>query len=84
MLWRTLAGITETDWVEAIDMPGAQVAVADYHPAEATLGRSACPQPTKCPTKINNGLHQRSTYRVTHRIGSERRPREGELVLTVG
>lgn len=32
-LWRTLAGIGETDWVEAIDMPGAQVAVADYRPA---------------------------------------------------
>jgi hypothetical protein len=32
-LWRTLAGVGETDWVEAIDMPGAQVAVADYIPA---------------------------------------------------
>jgi hypothetical protein len=31
-LWRTLAGIADTDWVEAIDMPGAQVAVADYTP----------------------------------------------------
>jgi hypothetical protein len=33
VLWRTLAGVTETDWVEAIDMPGAQIAVADYRPA---------------------------------------------------
>jgi hypothetical protein len=32
-LWRILAGISETDWVEAIDMPAAQVAVADYRPA---------------------------------------------------
>ncbi|MBV9729862.1 MAG: transposase, partial [Pseudonocardiales bacterium] len=32
-LWRTLAGVRETDWVQAIDMPGAQVAVADYRPA---------------------------------------------------
>jgi hypothetical protein len=32
-LWRTLAGIAESDWVEAIDMPGAQVALADYRPA---------------------------------------------------
>jgi Transposase DDE domain group 1 len=32
-LWRTLAGVAETDWVEAIDMPHAQVAVADYRPA---------------------------------------------------
>ena len=32
-LWRTLAGVKESDWVEAIDMPGAQVAVADYRPA---------------------------------------------------
>jgi hypothetical protein len=32
-LWRTLAGITETDWVQAIKMPGAQLAVADYRPA---------------------------------------------------
>jgi hypothetical protein len=31
-LWRALAGIAETDWVDAIDMPGAQVAVADYTP----------------------------------------------------
>jgi hypothetical protein len=31
-LWRTLAGIAESDWVDAIDMPGAQVAVADYTP----------------------------------------------------
>lgn len=32
-LWRILTGVEETDWVEAIDMPGAQVAVADYRPA---------------------------------------------------
>jgi hypothetical protein len=31
-LWRALAGIAETDWTDAIDMPGAQVAVADYTP----------------------------------------------------
>jgi hypothetical protein len=31
-LWRLLAGISEQDWVEAIDMTGAQVAVADYRP----------------------------------------------------
>jgi hypothetical protein len=31
-LWRALAGITETDWTDAIDMPHAQVAVADYTP----------------------------------------------------
>ncbi|MCA1681884.1 MAG: hypothetical protein LC700_01795, partial [Actinobacteria bacterium] len=32
-LWRTLAGISESDWTDAIDMPDAQVAVADYRPA---------------------------------------------------
>ncbi len=32
-LWRTLAGVGETDWVEAIDMPHAQVTVADDRPA---------------------------------------------------
>jgi hypothetical protein len=32
-LWRTLAGIAESDWVDAMDMPGAQVAIADYRPA---------------------------------------------------
>ena len=32
-LWRILTGVEETDWVEAIDMPGAQIAVADYRPA---------------------------------------------------
>ena len=32
-LWRTLAGVAATDWVNAIDMPHAQVAVADYRPA---------------------------------------------------
>jgi DDE family transposase len=31
-LWRLLAGIEETDWVDAIDMAGAQVAVANYRP----------------------------------------------------
>jgi hypothetical protein len=31
-LWRLLDGVTETDWTEAIDMPGAQVAVAGYCP----------------------------------------------------
>ena len=31
-LWATLAGIAETDWVDAIDMPNAQVTVADYTP----------------------------------------------------
>jgi hypothetical protein len=32
-LWRALAGIAESDWVQAIEMPGAQLAVADYRPA---------------------------------------------------
>jgi Transposase DDE domain group 1 len=31
-LWRLLAGIGEDDWHDAIDMDGAQVAVADYCP----------------------------------------------------
>jgi Transposase DDE domain group 1 len=31
-LWRLLAGIQESDWVDAIDMEGAQVAIADYRP----------------------------------------------------
>jgi hypothetical protein len=31
-LWRLLDGIAEGDWVEAIDMTGAQVTVADYRP----------------------------------------------------
>jgi hypothetical protein len=31
-LWRMLSGIVEDDWVDAIDMDGAQVAVADYRP----------------------------------------------------
>ncbi len=31
-LWRYLAGIAETAWVDAVDMTGAQVAVADYCP----------------------------------------------------
>ena len=31
-LWRLLAGLSEQDWAEAIDMDGAQVAVADYRP----------------------------------------------------
>lgn len=32
-MWRCLAGIDETRWADAKDMPGAQVAVADYAPA---------------------------------------------------
>ena len=31
-LWRLLDGITEADWTDALDMPAAQVAVADYCP----------------------------------------------------
>jgi Transposase DDE domain group 1 len=31
-LWRLLSGLTETEWADAIDMHGAQVAVADYRP----------------------------------------------------
>jgi Transposase DDE domain. len=31
-LWRLLAGISDEDWTDAVDMPGAQVAVADYRP----------------------------------------------------
>src|SRR4051794_39465577 len=31
-LWRLLDGIAEADWTDAIDMPGAQVAVAGYCP----------------------------------------------------
>jgi hypothetical protein len=31
-LWRLLAGVNEADWVDAIDMDRAQVAVADYRP----------------------------------------------------
>ena len=31
-LWRLLAGIAEGDWQDAIDMDGAQVAVAEYCP----------------------------------------------------
>ena len=31
-LWRILDGLREADWTDAIDMPGAQVAVAEYHP----------------------------------------------------
>ena len=33
-LWRLLAGIEESEWIEAIDMDGAQVAVADYKPVD--------------------------------------------------
>jgi hypothetical protein len=40
-LWRLLDGVRESDWVEAIDMPGAQVAVAawcpDWWPAATRL-----------------------------------------------
>ena len=32
-IWQTLTGLSESDWAEAIDMPGAQVALAHYRPA---------------------------------------------------
>jgi Transposase DDE domain group 1 len=32
-IWQALAGLQETDWAAAIEMPGAQVAVATYCPA---------------------------------------------------
>jgi hypothetical protein len=31
-LWRILDGVAETDWTDAVDMTGAQVAVAEYCP----------------------------------------------------
>ena len=31
-LWPILAGIAEDDWTDAIDIDGAQIAVADYSP----------------------------------------------------
>ncbi len=31
-LWRLLDGLGEGDWTDALDMPTAQVAVADYCP----------------------------------------------------
>ncbi len=31
-LWRLLAGLTEPEWTDALEMPGAQVAVASYCP----------------------------------------------------
>src|SRR6476469_2404863 len=31
-LWRLLDGVAETDWSDAIDMPGAQVVMAEYCP----------------------------------------------------
>jgi hypothetical protein len=31
-LWRLLEGIAETSWTDAIDMAGAQIALADYRP----------------------------------------------------
>lgn len=37
-LWRLLSGIAEDDWATAIDMDRAQVAVADYRPAEWPAG----------------------------------------------
>ncbi|MGH3438311.1 MAG: transposase [Sciscionella sp.] len=40
-LWRLLSGIDESVWIDAIDMTGAQVAVADYAPA-------AWPAGTRC------------------------------------
>jgi hypothetical protein len=33
-MWRALDGIAETDWHDAIEMPGAQVAVSSYAPAD--------------------------------------------------
>lgn len=37
-LWRLLPGIEQDAWVEAIDMHGAQVAVADYKPVDWPAG----------------------------------------------
>jgi hypothetical protein len=44
-LWRLLGGIGEDDWREAIDMDGAQVAVADYRPGLVALGDPAADPP---------------------------------------
>jgi len=37
-VWRALNGIGETDWIDAIDMPGAQIAVSNYRPVEWPTG----------------------------------------------
>jgi hypothetical protein len=45
-LWKAMGGVAETDWVDAIDMPGAQVGrrdvlpgvVADHHPVADPAG----------------------------------------------
>lgn len=37
-LWRLLSGTSQDTWTEAIDMAGAQVAVADYAPADWPTG----------------------------------------------
>jgi len=41
-MWRLLATMAEDDWVDAIDIPGVQVAVAEYCPDwwPATSGMS--------------------------------------------
>ena len=39
-VWRALDGIGECDWTDARDMPGAQVAVSNYKPADWPEGTS--------------------------------------------
>ena len=57
-LWRLLAGIAEDDWHDAIDMDGAQVAVAEYCPdwwpadTRLLIRRVACwTRPRSPPTR---------------------------------
>ncbi|MCA1702369.1 MAG: hypothetical protein LC808_03505 [Actinobacteria bacterium] len=80
-IWQALAGLGESDWTDATDMPGAQVAVAHYppattvpnHPQPATRGGTraiSCAQPLTQPQKITN-QNRRSLHAVTRGIGSE-------------
>jgi hypothetical protein len=49
-LWRLLDGLVEADWTDAIDMPGAQVAVAVYTPG-LVAGRDPASDPPGPPRR---------------------------------
>jgi hypothetical protein len=73
-LWRLLAGIAEDDWHDAIDMNGAQVAVAEYCPDYP--GPAAGPTRTRLTrAPLSSGSPSSSTARQPRPAERPRRSR---------
>lgn len=74
-VWRLLDGISESDWTQAIDMPGAQVAVAKYQPKD---------WPEKIACVIRRVKLSAEQISADPRARRRRTIPEGQLTLALG